>query len=47
MPFLYHFVAINCVPVAIFAMEAIPSGTYIGTYAGEILRDEEGEKRGM
>lgn len=31
----------------VFASQKIPMGTYIGIYAGELLTEEEGEKRGL
>lgn len=34
--------------VGVFAgNKKIPKGTFIGIYAGELLRDEDGEKRGL
>ena len=32
--------------LGIFAGKRIPSGTFVGIYAGEIITDEEGERRG-
>ena len=32
--------------LGIFAGRRIPSGTFVGIYAGEIITDEEGERRG-
>lgn len=30
----------------IFAGRKIPSGTFVGIYSGEIITDDEGERRG-
>ena len=44
-PFPYvNFVELR---TGVFAAQKIPKGTFVGIYSGELLTEEESEKRGL